>query len=253
MSSERSTWSARLDNSVKAEITEMVNQSGDTPNDFVKKLVSSYKLQQAVQAVPLAGQDIADLRTHMGAIESVFSGLLLRMQTEIFSKQQEAEEIVAEVTADAKAAQARHDDQIRLFRADMEKLTAKCDELEKRVRAADRERGELLEREAAGADKLKVMTELVDQYRARAGEIEDIDALKRDLVEAKAAVVRMRNDAEAAEARYKASLDEMGLKYRQDVLELKERQQDELEAIRARHAVKPKKDRSAPGQTAAEG
>ena len=238
MSSEgekKTTWSVKLDATVRQEVMELCRKSGERPNDFMSRLLSAYKLHKAVEAVPIARQEVIDLTTHFAGIEAIFGGLLERMSAAIMAKEQESKLIIEELTADRQAENAQQEEISRALREQVSSLQAELKSREAMRERAIRERDEQKELADAQAESLRLAQELAAQYQTtakayqeRAGEAE---ALRDELAAA-------REEA----ARAKAELMEKDTLHRQEILELRERHQDAIERIRTNRAPAKKKE-----------
>lgn len=215
------TWSVRLTEGTKAEIRELLEKSGERPDAFVLKLMGAYKLHRAVQAVPMAAVEVNDMRAHMYAIEECYAGLIRRMEGDILSKQQDAEQIIADLNADLATEKVRYDEQMRLYRGDMEALTKRCEEAEAKAAAAEKAREASAKKEKSAQEALSLANELLEQYRGQVEEIEAMKTLKRDLADAKAQVLRLEAERTALQ-----------LDQRDQLVELREKHQEELARLR---------------------
>jgi len=80
------TWSARIDEETKKELTELINASGEQVKDFVVNMITAYKLKKAEELQPIAAQDIKELQTHTKRILEIYCNLTQRIETQLTEK-----------------------------------------------------------------------------------------------------------------------------------------------------------------------
>lgn len=228
---DKQTFSARVDARTKDELYALMQEEGNpSPAAFMARLVGAYRLQKAARALPLAQQDVADLQTHLAAIESVYCGLLMRVTTQITAKDQEAQALLDEAVADLQAEKSRAEDQQAILLERLTEADRAMRSSEAARKRAEDERNDLARQDASRAEALRVAQELAEQYKAKA------EALAADAAEAgelRAALLETRKAAATAQA----ALADSEAKRRQEVLELREKHQDAIEAIRREAAA----------------
>ena len=126
------TWSVRIDEEVKKEITELLNSDGGNGEEFVKSLLSSYKLKQAEELQPIATQDIKDLQIHLSAVQDIYYNLSKRVDVRLKAKDQEVNEILTEKTEEFEKT-------LNIKAEELEKATERIAELEAALRTSSEE------------------------------------------------------------------------------------------------------------------
>lgn len=246
--SETKVFSARVAPKILDELNELKKEDGGTPAEFMIRMASAYKLHREARTLPLAQQDVADLQTHLAAIEGVFCGLLLRMRTQISASEQDTGAIVDEIMADLTTEKARAAEQQAslLERLAQGETALRSSETARKVAEKDRE--DLSRREAGLTEALRVAQELATQYKAKAealaADAEPVAALRSTLLDTRKAAATAQDALEAAESRHKAAMAETEATHRQEVLTLRERHQDAMEAIRRDHATELREARN---------
>lgn len=221
-------YSVRMDEATRQEIKDLIAQNGGTPEELMEQMVSAYKLNKAMSAVPNTREDVRSLRLCMASIESTFTALLMRMESEIDSITRQSNVAVMEAQRDAKAVQARCDDQVAMLRGDLDKMMERYEAADRIAATAKADKEDMVEKLKAATDTLTATQELLEQYRAKPS----ADDLQKDLEKAHARI----RDLEAAESRHKAAMDKAELEHRQELIAATEAHQEAIAAMQKEYA-----------------
>lgn len=233
------TWSVRIDEEVKKEITELLNSDGGNGEEFVKSLLSSYKLKQAEELQPIATQDIKDLQIHLSAVQDIYYNISKRVDLRLKAKDQEVSEILTEKTDEFEKI-------LTTNAAEFEKATERIAELEAALRTSSEENEnniKVIESQSKKIidleDAVTTTKELVAEYKEKndtlTGLLAEYKGYKSEIEETKKSLSDEREIKGTLEKEKKEALEvfeKSKVQYQEDIGKLNANHADEIQRIK---------------------
>jgi chromosome segregation ATPase len=198
------TWSAKVSPEVKAEISQLVQESGVSSKEFLEQLISAHKIGLLQSTDAQRSEDIQQVTYHLDKIKASFIGLV---EKGIDLKDKFAESLAQESMLH-KGIVDQQQSQIKQAQDDRDKAVFEKADLEKRMAEIAARNEELESNNKANRITIQMQQDKLDQIEDQAGTIQtlndEIARLKNAADELGKEVQGYKHELEQAQATFEA-------------------------------------------------
>lgn len=239
-----STWSVRLDDDTKQDITNLLNSSGEQGKEFVQSLITAYKIKKAEESQPLASQDLKDLQMYLTGIQNVYYNLSMRIDTKLKTKDSECKEILTQKDIELNNVSAHItelEENIQKLKEDLQNNNGIIDEQNSKINEFESTNDIQKELINEYKNKNKNLEQMLNEYKTCETELEN---LKEELItekNSKIAIKKQKEEAIEAYDKFKIKYnediqkvkDECQIESKQEILDIQKKHQEEINELHA--------------------